>query len=361
MAAPPLPDFDITPSLAPPPGVVPNFENPESIRTIIDFTLGICIGVSSLFVLLRIWTRFFIVKMHGWEDYTMIIAWLMFIAYITLGFLAEQYGSGIHQWDVPLSHFFKFLYLANVLEVLYNPVIFTTKLSILLQYKRIFCPHNSGTTYWLIHVLIWSNLLYYIAVMIPQIVVCNPREKAWHPYLPGKCLDLPSILITGAVVNIISDFSILILPVHSIWKLQMSRSRKYGVTAIFATGLFACVSSIMRLYNNVIFKTTEDITYNLSGVALWTIAEITSGMICGCLPLLPNLFRHFVPKIKNSMTWGGSKGTNKTNRATKGNDSELSAIRMDNMERKYMQGEYIELDGRPQVLPRHMVGGPENV
>lgn len=73
--------------------------------------------------------------------------------------------------------------------------------------------------------------------MIPQILVCIPREKIWLPMTEGYCLDLPAILISGAVVNIISDFSILILPVHKIWQLQLSKRRKWGVSSIFATGL----------------------------------------------------------------------------------------------------------------------------
>jgi hypothetical protein len=126
--------------------------------------------------------------------------------------------------------------LANVLEVFYNPLIFLTKLSILLQYQRIFCPHRNGI-FRLIWALIIFNLLFYIAVMIPQILACSPREKIWHPLIPGKCLDLASILIAGAVVNIISDFSILILPIYSVWQLQLNTARKIGVSSVFATGL----------------------------------------------------------------------------------------------------------------------------
>lgn len=60
--------LDSTPALEPPPGVTPNFENPENITPLIEFTLGICLGVSSLFVILRVWTRFIIMKVHGWDD-----------------------------------------------------------------------------------------------------------------------------------------------------------------------------------------------------------------------------------------------------------------------------------------------------
>ena len=35
----------------------------------------------------------------------------------------------------------------------------------------------------------------------------------------------------------VSDFTILLLPIVEVWRLQMSKHRKIGVSAVFATGL----------------------------------------------------------------------------------------------------------------------------
>lgn len=35
-----------------------------------------------------------------------------------------------------------------------------------------------------------------------------------------------------------------------------------------------------------------------TSVTLHSIAEISSGIICGCLPTLPRFFRHYAPKFK---------------------------------------------------------------
>ncbi|KAF2676346.1 hypothetical protein K458DRAFT_263724, partial [Lentithecium fluviatile CBS 122367] len=138
-----------------------------------------------------------------------------------------RYGSGVHQYDVRLSNFSIFLQYANVLEVLYNPLIFLTKLPILLQCQRIFCPHRTiGWTCKIILFFVLLNLLFYIAVIIPQIMTCNPRKKIWHPLIPGKCLDLSLLLIARAVVNIVSDFSILVLLMVKVWQLQLSTFKK---------------------------------------------------------------------------------------------------------------------------------------
>lgn len=124
-----------------------------------------------------------------------------------------------------------------MLEVYYNPLIFVTKLSILIQYLRIFVPSRSGKTYWAIHTLIWVNLLFYLAVMLVQIMSCLPRKKIWDPLVPGTCVDLADVLISGAVINVVSDFSMLILPIAKVWQLQITTARKWGISAVFGTGL----------------------------------------------------------------------------------------------------------------------------
>ncbi|KAI9842248.1 MAG: hypothetical protein M1837_007393 [Sclerophora amabilis] len=103
--------------------------------------------------------------------------------------------------------------------------------------------------------------------------------------------------IATAVINIISDFAMLVLPIGSIWQLQMPKRRKMGLSAVFLTGLFACISSIMRLVESVRFSKTLDKTYASIPLGLWTIAEIGSGIICGCLPVVPRFYRHFVHKV----------------------------------------------------------------
>ena len=80
---------------------------------------------------------------------------------------------------------------------------------------------------------------------------CTPREKLWNPSVPGYCFSSRKLGLASGSINVISDFSILILPVPIIWRLQMSKKRKVGITAVFGIGLFACVTSILRLVYSV--------------------------------------------------------------------------------------------------------------
>jgi hypothetical protein len=98
--------------------------------------------------------------------------------------------------------------------MLYIAMLITIKVSILLSYKRIF-----GVSRWGV-VLIWLGVF----VVTVFYVICL----------------LLSLLILGTasgVVNIVTDFYVLILPMPFVWSLNMKRSRKVRVLVIFGLGL----------------------------------------------------------------------------------------------------------------------------
>ena len=118
-------------------------------------------------------------------------------------------------------------------------MIFFIKLSILLQYLRIFAPTRKGNMFIYVgaHICIWSSLAMYLVETVFEIDICTPREKIWNPLLDtGHCFDIYATFQATGIFNVISDFAILILPMPSVWKLQMSFKRKILMTAIFATG-----------------------------------------------------------------------------------------------------------------------------
>ena len=177
-----------------------------------------------------------------------------YVAFAGLAYLSLRHGIGVHQGDVSLqdvsyhakvnrlytcneSQLAEGKQLAKVQAILYCPLIFVTKLSILLQYLRIFVPNHAGKLYYAVQFMIWLNLLFYIAVTLVGIFTCTPRKKIWESSTPGRCVNTNVLEITTGTINVISDFSILMLPLNSIWRLQMPRKRKIALSAVFATGL----------------------------------------------------------------------------------------------------------------------------
>ena len=56
------------PGLQPPPGVVPNFINPENYQSTIIATLTVCLTTATLLTLLRLYSKVFVIKCIVLED-----------------------------------------------------------------------------------------------------------------------------------------------------------------------------------------------------------------------------------------------------------------------------------------------------
>ena len=126
----------------------------------------------------------------------------------------------------------------------------------------------------------------------------------------------------SGVLNIISDFTMFILPLPTIHRLQMSTAKKLRVYGCFSLGLLACVTSVVRLVysikllhvpsHNPEYLLIIDITglwrytdhpSQLRGDQLTrsSFAEIAIGIIAGCLPSLPRFFQQFSHKETTSL------------------------------------------------------------
>lgn len=121
--------------------------------------------------------------------------------------------------------------------MLYSPAIFLAKLSILLMYRRLFDTAGTGKTHFLIHILIWANFAFYFPYLGATVFQCVPRARIWDPTIKGGCVNLLAAFIAASAINVVSDFSILLLPLYRISKLKIPPRRKLGVLAIFAVGL----------------------------------------------------------------------------------------------------------------------------
>lgn len=106
-------------------------------------------------------------------------------------------------------------------------------------------------------------------------------------------------------------------------------------------------------------------------------AEITIGIICSCVPALPPLYRHYVPKIKSRLSYAPRSGHRSD--PTKSKSTKTSSISFrgtksssqnhDPENPRLLQGEYLELgdvtyhDGighRPSGPTTRIEGGLRN-
>lgn len=129
-------------------------------------------------------------------------------------------------------------------KALYICCISFIKISILLQILRIFVPHRgiNKALYWTATGLIVVISLFYTVEFFFAVIQCSPHARQWNRKIPGKCIGSSNIVWTAGF-NVITDVAILILPLASIWRLQMSYKNKIGVSLIFSTGIMYDFSS----------------------------------------------------------------------------------------------------------------------
>lgn len=127
----------------------------------------------------------------------------------------------------------------NAKEIANGPIIYFVKLSILLQFMRIFVPIKQGAAYYFIQCVNWLNLLFYTAYTLATIFACMPRRKIWEPQTPGRCLDTAKLIIASSLINVVSDLAMFMIPIFCISSLHMPLRQKIGVCVVFAAGILS--------------------------------------------------------------------------------------------------------------------------
>lgn len=68
------------------------------------------------------------------------------------------------------------------------------------------------------------------------IFLCNPVQKYWQPGMEGNCTDVEKHFRSSAILGIILDFALWLLPLPMIGTLQIPRREKLGLLLVFGLG-----------------------------------------------------------------------------------------------------------------------------
>ena len=93
----------------PPPGVTPNFVNPPDHKLGVIEVLIIFNTLATLCLALRIFTKTYILKVVGWEDAAIALAWACNIAIMVLYFVGIPLHNETHIWDLSISNYVAYI------------------------------------------------------------------------------------------------------------------------------------------------------------------------------------------------------------------------------------------------------------
>ncbi|QKX60980.1 uncharacterized protein TRUGW13939_08126 [Talaromyces rugulosus] len=307
----------------PPPGVTSNPDNPESLTYKANITIGIAIPVVTIFFACRFWARAYIKKTWIVEDWLVTISWAGILAYCAVMRLVMEHHGGQHAWDITAKQAEEAGYWFNVASVLYGVFIMFTKMSVLWLYRRVFSPMKWSPLDTIIFALIIIMIGFYVSTSIVKILECLPRARIFDKSIPGSCINVSALLNASGLFNTITDYIILLLPMHAAWKLQLNRTKKLLVIAVFTFGLCAPVFSTVGFVVRIQYSGSSDTTWTQPDILLWGCAECVSGFVVVCFPEMSFLInrksrkRNYPRRPTNSMLEASTEAAQSRSRSRK--------------------------------------------
>ncbi|KAH8647201.1 integral membrane protein [Xylariales sp. PMI_506] len=257
------------------------------------------------------------------DDWTAIISALMLIGGAGLELASAELGFGLHFWDVYVTKAARLLQIFYTVEILYTWIKLIAKASIILLYMRVFIAR-------------WFRLACYgcltycalslIAFTFAIAFQCRPVSAIWDRFTSGQCLDVNAIGYAGAVLSVVEDVVLIILPIPELRKLQISGRQRLGVGFMFALASFATITSMIRLKYLVEFSKTYDSTWDNVDAIVWSMIELTCIIVCGSLPPLRPWFGQLVPSINSLRSTGWGSGQSKGAKKPETSNGEFSEL-----------------------------------
>ncbi|KAL4995489.1 hypothetical protein BDV10DRAFT_174606 [Aspergillus recurvatus] len=279
-------------ALPPPPGVEPNFEDPPSQLHGNIALHASFLSVATLAVAMRLFTRLRILRMKlGTDDLFCVLAYCLTVTFTGLMSYCFSRGIGRHMWDVPMGWLTRTLKYFTIAQYVYILLTATVKLAFLFFYYRIFPRHLTVrycVTFGIAFVAVSHLTLFFLTIFS-----CVPVSHAWDVSSPGRCW-MPGVLpYTSGALSSATDLYVLLLPIRTLWALNITTWKRVRLAAVFSLGILAFAASIVRLGMTHVLTSSPDATWNISSISKWATIEANTGIICACLPLLPALLDRY--------------------------------------------------------------------
>ncbi|KAH8777863.1 hypothetical protein F5883DRAFT_711103 [Diaporthe sp. PMI_573] len=243
------------------------------------------IPLTALVVALRFYARHRLDNWIGVDDWGVLIAFVFTVAKGIAICLMAQVGLGQHLWnlsDFQIEQYFKRFYFAIIL---YYSALGSIKISLLLQYRRIFGSKlRPVINIALLIIGSWS-----VGLVMLSIFTCHPIEGYWKKDTNATCIPTFQWYIHSAG-NILSDIVILTLPIPLLWSMKVSTRQRLLLVLVFSLGFLNCAISGIRIKYLPIVNFNPDVTYENLDAASWTVAEVCLAIICACLPTLRPIY-----------------------------------------------------------------------
>ncbi|KAF4958111.1 hypothetical protein FSARC_11099 [Fusarium sarcochroum] len=186
--------------------------------------------LASVFVILRVITRVWLVRGIGIDDAFIVLSNLGTLGFLIAVMQQVRYGLGLPPDPELLS---PFIQATTASVISYTVCHLAVKLSISIQCLRIFITPTARRLF--LSLIIFFSVYGTLCLML-TIFTCWPVAKYWDDSIPGKCLDNRAMRYAFAGINIVNDITLLVAPMPFLRNLQIARRIKFILFGVFAAG-----------------------------------------------------------------------------------------------------------------------------
>ncbi|CAD6447475.1 f5a65b85-6825-44c0-8c95-cc2709ff95ec [Sclerotinia trifoliorum] len=280
----------------------PNYIDPETHgygNVILNIVLYI---ILCCFIALRIWTRTRLRASFGADDIMILFAMIPTTGFFVLSLLADlKFMWTRHQYDIPSSHVEFGLKMVMLIEIMFASACTLTKLSMLMLVRRML---TSASMFWrrvtlgAICVVGLQGGLFCIVLVFQ----CRPPQDYWKVTKDPQpnCIDQSSTLLLAGIVNTLTDFLVVLLPIRTVYSTNLPRRQSLIVSFLFTLGFLSCFAGIIRTY--YMYKVTKVWDQVWASYPVWVTAavELYIGIICTSIPATKAFFVTYIPKLFSS-------------------------------------------------------------
>ncbi|MCJ1390055.1 hypothetical protein MMC18_002913 [Xylographa bjoerkii] len=179
-------------------------------------------------------------------------------------------------------------------SIFYNACLGFIKTSVLALYARLGDPKLRRLALIMIAIVGCQSA----ANTLTCIFQCKPIEAAWNLAITDKvCVDIDAFYLANAALNITTDLLAYTLPIQLVLKLQVPFKQKCILFVMFFLGLFACISSIVRITFIPQMLVDPDATWAITAAMYWSVIETNVGILAASIPTFKVIAKRYFPRF----------------------------------------------------------------
>ncbi|KAF7891325.1 uncharacterized protein EAF02_001650 [Botrytis sinoallii] len=248
--------------------------------------------IALLAIGLRLYTKGFITRNVGFDDYLIIVSWFMLMPYTVACTAATTQGFGQHSSDLTIEAFANATRSEIIGQTFCIIGIATSKASASVFLLRLAVVEWHK---WILYITMFAVTGIAVICALFDFIRCDPIAHVWNPYIPAKCWvsteQFTAISITVGGTSAAADFILAALPWIILWKLNMKKKEKVLITSSMSLGIFAMVCGVIRTVNLNGLSSRSDYSYETIGLILWSSTELMTTILTATIPTYRPLYK----------------------------------------------------------------------